>query len=150
MKKVISLLLALSMVFALCACGNSTKAPIRKDYDVEVNDCALAYRSKGYVSIKPHVHNKTDMDARYLYLNCELIDKNGKTIRVAGCDTGGLVAGANEWVAGVIQISDEDLKDLAELKFSGGAFDISKNNICYRQSVSFAETTFTREYVFGE
>ena len=121
-----------------------------KQYDVIVEDCALAWESGNYVHIKPKVHNCTDRDAAYLLVNCQLVDKDGRTIRVTGCDTGGVAAGANEWVSGTIQISKDEASKTAEFVFSGGGFDISKDGKCYRQTVSFAETSFTKEYVLGE
>ena len=156
MKKIITLLLALTMVFVLCACGGEEPTNEKvvdeseKQYDVVVEDCTVAWEGNGYIAIKPKVHNCTDMDAAFLLVNCELIDKDGRTMRVAGCDTGGVAAGANEWVGGIIQIKNDEISELAELKFSGGKFDISKDGSCYRQTVSFAETSFTREHVFGE
>ncbi|MBQ7895827.1 MAG: hypothetical protein IJ364_04645 [Oscillospiraceae bacterium] len=119
-------------------------------HDIVVEDCTIAWEGKGYIAIKPKVHNCTDMDAAYLNLNCELIDKDGRTMRVASCDTGGIAAGANEWVSGIIQINNDEISELAELKFSGGAFDISIDGKCFRQTVTFAETSFTKEHVFGE
>lgn len=157
MKKIIVLLLALTMVFVLCACGgekeaieNKSAVEAEKQYDVVVEDCAVAWEGNGYIAIKPKVHNCTDMDAAFLLVNCELIDKDGRTMRVTGCDTGGVAAGANEWVGGIIQIKNDEISELAELRFSGGNFDISKDGSCYRQTVSFAETSFTKEHVFGE
>lgn len=156
MKRLTAMLLALVMVFALCGCGSSSNSESKakeepeEKFDVIVEDCAKAWDGKGYVAIKPRVHNCTEMDAAYLKVNCELIDTDGKTIRVTSCNTGGVAAGADEWVSGIIQLSNDEISKLAELKFSGGAFDISKDGMCYRQTVRFAETTFTKEYVFGE
>lgn len=170
MKRIIVLLLVFMMVFSLCACGGKDKPETAAEvettdsmaseetaaeaeepqYDVVVEDCAVAWEGKGYIAIKPKVHNCTDMDAAFLLLNCELIGKDGRTIRVAGCDTGGVAAGANEWVSGTMQIKNEEIEELAELKFSGGNFDISVDGSCYRQTVTFAETSFTKEHVFGE
>ena len=42
------------------------------------------------------------------------------------------------------------ISELAELKFCGGGFDISVDGKNFRQTVKFAETSFTKEYVFGE
>lgn len=117
-------------------------------HDIVVEDCPIA-EGNGYIKIKAKVHNCTDMDAAFMLVNCELIDKEGRTMRVAGC-AGGVAAGAKEWVSCIIQINNDEISELAELKFSGGAFDISKDSSYYRQTVSFAETSFTKEHVFGE
>ena len=122
----------------------------KNQYDIVVEDCAVAWDGKGYVAIKPKVHNYTDMDAQFLGLNCELINKDGRTMRVTLCDTGGIAAGANEWVSGTMQIKDDEISALAEIKFSGGGFDVLKDGMCLRQTVRFAETSFTKEHVFGE
>ena len=114
MRKAISLLLVLCTVLALCGCGSRALTDAEKEaiyeeikqqkevasaseqeYDIIVEDCAFAWETSNYIAIKPRVHNCTENDASYLSLNCELIDKAGKTIRVTTCDTGGLAAGAN-------------------------------------------------------
>ena len=169
MKRISALILVLSIMFALCGCGSRALTDAEKEaiyeeikqqkevasaseqeYDIIVEDCAFAWEASNYIAIKPRVHNCTENDASYLSLNCELIDKAGKTIRVTTCDTGGLAAGANEWVGGIIEIPKDEIDDLAEIKFSGGNFDISKDGHNFRQVVRFAETSFSKEYVIGE
>lgn len=153
MKRIIALLLALTMIFALCGCASkeTTDTKNKNEYDIVVVDCAIAWETPDFVFIKPRVHNCTDMDAAYLAVNCALIGEGGRTIRVSKCDTGGVAAGANEWVSGTIQISKDELSKLVELQFSGGGFDIRKDDgKLYRQTVTFAEVSFSKGYVFGD
>lgn len=127
MKKLIAMLLALSMLFTLCACGNEvepeeTEVPVppvvvdtldeeQKLASVDedaftVEDFKIDRVDNGYVHYELKVRNNTDIDADWIGLYYQIVDKHGDALVNASYGSMNLLARQSIWILFTDKLSD--------------------------------------------
>lgn len=100
MRKAISLLLALSMIFALCGCGSSNSEQLYKlgeGFVVEDFEY-LGTDVQGNINFRLKLRNKTDKDLAEYYFEVQALDENKDIIANQLNSRRNILAGEAAWV----------------------------------------------------
>lgn len=119
MKKVISMLLALYMMFALCACGGHETADKEQEIKPDsftVEDFEIEKFANGRMFFNVKVRNNTDADAADFSMDYQLLDENGDSVFDSGFIAHNIFAGQSCWL-GSYSIKDEDYKSAKTIRF---------------------------------
>lgn len=178
MRKAISLLLALSMVLALCACGSSasentlekqdnftvegsteSESTSAKQDDFTVEDFEIEKYAFERMYFKVKVRNNTDTDAADFSMDYQLLDENGDSVYDSGFISHNIFAGQACWL-GSYGIEDEDYKNAVTIRFVSYYTDKSKKDVLFNQKAEFSlvdnagtsssNTDENKEIVFNE
>lgn len=178
MRKALSLLLALSMVFALCACGSSasentsekqddftvegsaeSESTSAKQDDFTVEDFEIEKYVFDRMYFKVKVRNNTDTDVADFSMDYQLLDENGDSVCDDGFGAHNIFAGQACWL-GSYYIEDKDYKNAVTIRFVSYHTDKSKQNVLFNQKAEFSlvdnvdtaasNTGENKEVVFNE
>lgn len=138
MRKAISLLLALSMVLVLCACGSESISAKQNDFAVEDFEIESSDSNRIYFKVK--VRNNTDTDVDIFSINYQLLDENGDSIYSSSFGAPNLLAGQSSWL-GKYGIEKEDCKGAVAIRFI--SYDTHKDKLAgrFNQQAEFSLTS---------
>ena len=136
MRKAISLLLALSMIFALCGCGGGGSASAKQD-DFTVEDFEIEKYDSERMYFKVKVRNNTDTDVADFTLAYQLLDENGDSVYDYLFGASNILAGQACWL-GSYSIEYKDYKDAVLIRFVSYYTDKSSKNILFNQKAEFS------------
>ncbi len=108
MRKAISLLLVLCMVFALCGCGSSNSEQLYKlgeGFVVEDFEY-LGADIQGNINFRLKLRNKTDKDLAEYYFEVQALDENKDIIANQLNSRRNIMAGEAAWVTCTFQKSE--------------------------------------------
>ena len=123
MKRIFALLLALTMIFALCACGGgkteqastpeAKPTPEAKEAKLAVEDFEITKveREKGKFLFRVKIRNISDADLDLVEFDYQILDANGDILQDMPCGASNVEAGQAIW-AGAYSV-----------KFEGSHFD---------------------------
>ena len=130
MKKIIAMLLALAMMFALCACG-------RKDSETQTNantqttaqstsefadavlsaeDIEITKVEEGKLSFKVKIRNVSERDLDSIHFVSQALDKNGDVLCALDCGGFSVAAGQAIW-SGPYTMIDSHLDEATSMCF---------------------------------
>lgn len=147
MKKIIALLLALSMVFALCACGSkddaSEKASAEKPANVtekvsaqiSVEDFKIVKIENGELWYKVKVRNITESDLERITFDFQILDNNGDVLFYQSFGATNVAAGQAIW-AGQYRVEDACLDEAVSVCFVSTVGGVTKTPL--KEKVVFA------------
>ena len=150
MKKIVALLLALSMLFALCACSNKSQTESNKDkvtISVEeqkaedaliaVEDCKIHFTQDGRFCLHAKVRNICDEDIGMIKVNYQLLDKNGDSLRNWHMTLDNIMVGQAMW-SGHFTIGEVAFEDLGGIAFVNASPTNSTDIMPIKEKVTFA------------